>query len=1170
MQHKFPINSVAAELMDTQLPNQSSVQRQSVTNTTEIGGSAVGTTKRAHISMMRAHGHNIDGVKVEDISAEEAGIKLASPNEDATVLFTVGMHADARDCYLKNGNVPLTQRPNAYHLNTSQVYQSGLRRGNVNSGADELRDTKLLKQSIVKLTRATNTTEVRGSAMDTTKQAHIPGMSAHEYNTDCIKVEDISAEEAGVQAISSNEDATVLFTVDMHADAREGQLKNGDLPLTQRPNAYNSGTPIRSIDVSTGEKIGTHHARKRAEANLWDPCVVPPAPHASDGGTMPTPIGSSVFTPVVKIKESKSVPTVKLPSVRERREARKSSNTIAFAVKSSANPGAVYLSEEQAVAHAETGDDIRKFDEYDTAARNIKSAHKWLTQPVFNSNASVFVPSQNRKPEKSKAQDEYLDRQEEKHDIHHEAPAASVDIHHHEGRCCKHRVAPALKTDSPAFTPADGKLHLANEDAWPTVRQKTPSEQEQSVDISLRQLLKHKQVSHVRNVRKDTSKRMDTFATCNAPELVMDFRGTTAGRIQRQLRKSLVADLANGTDTAAFVCSQLGIDNAPRCDQLELLIAAMPGVASIKFEGPPAESGLNIDEWIKGHVGHCDTCKEGTIMEDCYFKIMHHFMLRGFDPQLKQGRAWEELKTRTEAYIKLWHKDPRKNEEAWTKWKNQAACLLSEQSNQEPALVIPLLPTTRAKQMWRFHKDGTPYKVRLCLDLKSAAVNEALADWRFKYRGLDDIATRLKKGDWLASVDISRFYLRLPAGPNLRKVQWVQDPDTYAATQKHNRKSKRRRWRQLLAIGFGLKTAPAWASAVSAELVRILESNGVRVVGCFIDDILIAAESKEKCAAALERAINIMMKLGVPANEKTVPPQSPEQGIVFLGMHIRTSDMRFTVSKEHRLYAIDRLKQVLSDRSATKRQLASIAGVLTWISYVFLPGKPRRQHIYYASSVKEGGDKSEKVEIKGSLRAQLRWWLNVLKQKRFKGTRVWSLGECPRSVLMESDASGEDGWGACTSGFHLVGPWPEELKDASMLFKELVPMMITLALMAAQLPETVFAAATDNTGSAFAVNRLTCRDRISRRLLQQMSHDLEAGGHTAIASHVYRHRNEHADELSHALLKVQWQRIEEEQKRQSQRDDKFWIFPFVAHCMKTGEMYSARFRMRKDLFSSAH
>lgn len=128
-------------------------------------------------------------------------------------------------------------------------------------------------------------------------------------------------------------------------------------------------------------------------------------------------------------------------------------------------------------------------------------------------------------------------------------------------------------------------------------------------------------------------------------------------------------------------------------------------------------------------------------------------------------------------------------------------------------------------------------------------------------------------------------------------------------------------------------------------------------------------------------------------------------------------------------------------------------------------------------------------------------------------------------MLLRSDASGEDGWGACIGNFHIVGPWPTELRGAHMLFKELVPVAITLSLLSPVMSESVFGVAVDNTGAAFAVNRLSCRDALSRRLLQQLASDLDEAGHTALAAHVRRHRNVHADAMSHSLVAKEWASI---------------------------------------------
>ena len=138
-----------------------------------------------------------------------------------------------------------------------------------------------------------------------------------------------------------------------------------------------------------------------------------------------------------------------------------------------------------------------------------------------------------------------------------------------------------------------------------------------------------------------------------------------------------------------------------------------------------------------------------------------------------------------------------------------------------------------------------------------------------------------------------------------------------------------------------------------------------------------------------------------------------------------------------------------------------------------------------------------------------------------------------------------------------------------MLFKELVPVVIALSLLSDKIPETVFGSAVDNTGAAFALNSMSCRDKISLRLLQQLAQDLQNGGHTVLASHVRRFRNEHADLLSHSLYPAWWQDIVRHQKRRQKKSSQnFWLFPFVVQCLQSGDCFSGQFKMKSDLFSS--
>lgn len=837
-----------------------------------------------------------------------------------------------------------------------------------------------------------------------------------------------------------------------------------------------------------------------------------------------------------------------MPSVKERKQARQENRVHAYGVRGS-KQCRVCLREQD--ANAKKGDgEIKLFDSWNDVARNIREASRWAGAQETNETSSADLVSSEREHDvcNRKTDDKEVDK----------GVAWNCAAKPFVPQCCR-----------------KGKVHVGHakpheEKSGPVLRSRRCNETKRPKStLKLRQILQHPQVSNVRPVKKEVKDKMDKFTQCGHDEWILDLQGTTAKQVQRRLREQLIQDLKEGSDEAAFVCSQLGIDTVPRADQLELMIAAMPGVAKLVFEGTEAKSGLSMEDWRELHASHCDKgCTKDKVHDECYFRVIHHFLQCGYDPELEEGRSWEEFKKHFPAYVDMWRGDEERCRAAWKKWVDNSAGLLDELTEEEPDFAVPLLPATRSKHKWRYLKYGIPYKVRLCLDFKAAQVNAATQDWKFRYRALDDIAASVQKGDWLASVDISRFYLRLPAGQKLRTVQWVQDPGSYAQSTKLNNKSKRKLWRKLTAIGFGLKTAPAWASVVSAELVRILTKSGVRVVGCFLDDLLIAGASKQECQAALDEAIKIMKRLGLPANDKTIPPKSPEEGIVFLGVHIRTSDMRFTISEEHRQYAIDRVGTVLDDGVATKGDLASIAGVLNWISFVFVPGRPRRQIIYDAARLGSTGRKKDKVEIRGALQRQLQWWRNSLKMKNFVGSRIWEQQASPRTMLIRSDASGEDGWGACVAGFHFAGPWPEALKDEHMLFKEIVPVTLVIALLSAKLKETVFGVAVDNTGVAFAVNKLSCRDRITLRMLQQITTDLDAGGHTVLGAHIRRHRNKHTDAMSHALAKFMWNAITREQQHSARvKSGAYWLFPFVAQELETGQCMSGTFVMRRSLFA---
>ena len=643
--------------------------------------------------------------------------------------------------------------------------------------------------------------------------------------------------------------------------------------------------------------------------------------------------------------------------------------------------------------------------------------------------------------------------------------------------------------------------------------------------FSIKEMLrKNRLVYNVRKATDEIVERLMKQARCSHVDLDnFELKGKTCSQIRRQLRKSLAAALQSHANKVAFA-KELGVDDRPRADELEKMVASFPGLDAIDWNAESVESGINCELWKAWHARHCAACTPTVIHDDCYFKVIHHFLRTGFDPP-EDPEYQEEQHTAPRAYVNKWRREESRCGIAFAKWLNECEGLMSESSGTRPDFFSPLLPVAREKDKWRWKTLQKDYKMRLCLDLKSSKYNARLLDWLFRYCCIDAIAENIKKGDWMAALDISRFYLRLPAGKRLREAQWFQDPASYAnSTHDNEQKSLRKlTFRQLLAVAFGLKSAPAWASLVSGELCRILRSFGIDVAGVYIDDVLIRALSKAACEAQKKLASEIAAALGLPFNDKTV---GPSQEIPFLGCDICSLDCTIRVNAEYRKYALSRVNELLRTTSVSLSTLESVAGILTWVAHVYDAGKPRRSLLYrYISHMKERGQSH--TVVRGELRSQLQWWFHSLGSEVKMMSKFWSTQ--PDTPLVCSDASGDDGWGCCTMGMHIVGTWPHEwrqstgVRNVHMLFKELVPPAVSTMLLAPMLDKQVLCAALDNAGAAFTLNRLSCNKcEMTLELLKPLADSLSHGRVALLAGHAHRHHNAHTDMLSHALPHDVW------------------------------------------------
>ena len=708
--------------------------------------------------------------------------------------------------------------------------------------------------------------------------------------------------------------------------------------------------------------------------------------------------------------------------------------------------------------------------------------------------------------------------------------------------------------------PANSPLYpFSNSTAEPTPPPITQPVHIHDAPISLAKLLTNPLLLGTKLATPEIIKLMSKARPCPCHLSAVPFAtaGRSAQQANRDLRKCLAHDLNNGHDRAAF-SSHPPTPDIPRADELEKLMLSFPGLPDLDYDNPPPAiaSDLDIPEWRRLHARHCSNttrCTSTTTADSCYAKPLIFMLERGFQAALDPNYSPSNIKPHAPAYVHLWQRDKRRCDAAFEKLLNSTDI----RPVDDPSLIFPLLPAYRGKHLWRFRKFGTDYLPRITSDITTSGGNSIFLPWHLHYLGLLAVAAVVSRGDFLATRDLTGFYNRLPAGILLRAFQCFQDPRTYAASNTENFekiKSGEAAFLQQHSCMFGHRQLPAWASCVSSELARILHKECAPVIGTIIDDLLFHGPAKDGAAALqarLDKADNLMAKLGLPTNDKG---QAPSTRVVFGGIVIDTVEGVLDVDEEQRKYVIQRLEDVLGGQHCEVKVLESINGSLGWLGTVIHHGRCRRDAVQEACNSTQ-----RSTPISRPLRKQLNWWLDILQRKAYRPSPIWFRNEVQKSLLIQSDASGDHGFGFCSAGFHVTGSWRSGLASVienDMFVKELLPVTIATLLLCPHISDYILGSALDNSGVTSRVNCGSCRSPLGRRLLTAIADALWHSRSHMIAD--WNNREQplaaHADTLSKILTCNQWKRL-------ASSTQPPWIFDLVIQGQDPQQTYVTSIRI---------
>ena len=245
-------------------------------------------------------------------------------------------------------------------------------------------------------------------------------------------------------------------------------------------------------------------------------------------------------------------------------------------------------------------------------------------------------------------------------------------------------------------------------------------------------------------------------------------------------------------------------------------------------------------------------------------------------------------------------------------------------------------------------KRSQPGRWRLILDLSNPeghSVNDGIYPdiCSMRYASVDSaaaIVAELGTNTLLTKIDISHAYRNVPVHPEDRLLLGMMwENQLYIDT----------------VLPFGLRSAPKIFSAVADSLEWILRKRGASYLLHYLDDFLTAGSPNSvECLANLKVLTSTCKKLGLPLAVEKV--EGPLTQLVFLGILIDSATMTMKLPPGKLVELKKLVLEWLNKKVATKRELLSLIGHLTFASKVVSPGRTFTRRMIDLSTIRKNLD----------------------------------------------------------------------------------------------------------------------------------------------------------------------------------------------------------------------
>lgn len=241
-------------------------------------------------------------------------------------------------------------------------------------------------------------------------------------------------------------------------------------------------------------------------------------------------------------------------------------------------------------------------------------------------------------------------------------------------------------------------------------------------------------------------------------------------------------------------------------------------------------------------------------------------------------------------------------------------------------------------------------------------------------------------------------------------------------------------------LPFGLRSAPKIFSAVADAVEWMGLQAGISFLLHYLDDFLTMGRANTtECKQNLDRLVDLCHRLGLPLKWEKL-----EAILVFLGILLDTLklEMRLPEEKMQELKAL--ISTWLSRQAGKKRELLSLIGKLSHAAKIIVPGRIFLRRMLDTTHKAKHLD--HWVHLGHEFKSDLAWWHCFIEVWNGRGMMQSVSAKWSPSVSFSTDASGRWGCGACWEDKWLQCAWEGAWEDKSIAVKELLPILLAVAM----------------------------------------------------------------------------------------------------------------------------